>query len=331
MQRKPEWLKVAIPQGSRWRSMSELVHRRGLHTVCDEAACPNKAECWGCGTATFMVLGELCTRGCRFCAVSTSAQGVPIRDDEPRQLALAVKELGLKYAVITSVDRDDLPDRGAGHFARCVTAIREENPSVQIEVLIPDYRGAEMDLILEARPDVIAHNVETVRRLQGVRDQRAGSDLSLQTLRDAKSRSFAPGTMTGGSPDDGIPGQDSPGKGMVTKSSLLLGIGETEAEIMETMDELRAVSCDILVMGQYLQPTTKQIPVVEYLTPETFARLADIAREKGFSSVVSSPLARTSYHAHEGFESSREPVPSSREPVPSSREPVPASDERQRK
>jgi lipoyl synthase len=320
MQRKPEWLKVAIPQGSRWRSMSELVRRRGLHTVCDEAACPNKAECWGCGTATFMVLGELCTRGCRFCAVSTAVQGVPVRDDEPRELALAVKELGLKYAVVTSVDRDDLPDRGAGHFARCVAAIRDGNPSVQIEVLIPDYRGAEMDLILAARPDVIAHNVETVRRLQGVRDQRASFDLSIQTLREAKSRSFAPGTLGTGNPDKGNQGT---GKGMVTKSSLLLGIGETEAEILETMDELRAADCDILVMGQYLQPTAKQIPVVEYLTPETFAALADIAREKGFSSVVSSPLARTSYHAHEGFEAS------SREPVPSSREPVPAGDERQ--
>jgi lipoic acid synthetase len=320
MQRKPEWLKVAIPQGSRWRSMSELVHRRGLHTVCDEAACPNKAECWGCGTATFMVLGELCTRGCRFCAVSTSARGVPVRDDEPRELALAVKELGLKYAVITSVDRDDLPDRGAGHFARCVTAIREENPSVQVEVLIPDYRGAEMDLILDARPDVIAHNVETVRRLQGVRDQRASFDLSLQTLREAKSRITAHGSTAAGNPGNGNQGA---GKGMVTKSSLLLGIGETEAEILETMDELRAASCDILVMGQYLQPTTKQIPVVEYLSPETFAALAVIAREKGFSSVVSSPLARTSYHAHEGFvASSRNTGPLTRESVSSNRESV---------
>jgi len=301
MQRKPEWLKVAIPQGKLWLSMSELIRRRGLHTVCDEAACPNKAECWGCGTATFMVLGQLCTRGCRFCAVSTSPQGVPVRDDEPRQLALAVKELGLKYAVVTSVDRDDLPDRGAGHFARCVSAIREENPAVQVEVLIPDYRDAEMDLILDARPDVIAHNVETVRRLQGVRDQRASFDLSIQTLMEAKSRNSTPGNPGKGTLAKGIPDGR---KGMVTKSSLLLGLGETEAEILETMDELRAASCDILVMGQYLQPTAKQIPVVEYLSPDTFAHLAGIAREKGFSSVVSSPLARTSYHAQEGFDAS---------------------------
>jgi lipoic acid synthetase len=275
-----------------------------------------------------MVLGELCTRGCRFCAVSTSAQGVPVCDDEPRQLALAVKELGLKYAVVTSVDRDDLPDRGASHFARCVTAIREENPTVQIEVLIPDYRGSEMDLILNAGPDVIAHNVETVRRLQGVRDQRASFDLSLQTLREAKIRTTTPGSLSAGHPGSGSPGKS---KGMVTKSSLLLGIGETEAEILKTMDELRAVSCDILVMGQYLQPTTKQIPVVEYLTPGTFTRLAGIAREKGFSSVVSSPLARTSYHAREGFDASSGSTGlTTRDSASSELEAVPAGDERRR-
>jgi lipoyl synthase len=283
MQRKPEWLKVAIPQGSRWRSMSELLRRRGLHTVCDEASCPNKAECWGCGTATFMVLGDRCTRGCRFCAVSTSATGSPVREDEPQELAFAVKELGLAYAVLTSVDRDDLEDRGAGHFARCVSAIRSENPMVKIEVLIPDYRGGEMDLILDSGPDVIAHNVETIRRLQGIRDQRASFDLSLQTLREAKTRA---------------------GTTVVTKSSLLLGLGETEAELLEAMDELRAVSCDILVMGQYLQPTSRQIPVCEYLSPAVFDHLAALARERGFSSVVSSPLARTSYHAREGFDAS---------------------------
>ena len=308
MQRKPEWLKVAIPQGKHWRSMSELVHRRGLHTVCDEAACPNKAECWGCGTATFMVLGQSCTRGCRFCAVSTSAFGTPVRDDEPQELALAVKELGLKYAVVTSVDRDDLADRGASHFARCVEAIRMENPSVQIEVLIPDYRGTEMDLILQARPDVIAHNVETVRRLQGIRDQRASFDLSIQTLKEAKTRGGSGSIIRQGTGGDNA-------YEVVTKSSLLLGLGETEAEILETMDELRLADCDILVMGQYLQPSARQLPVVEYLSPETFASLAARAREKGFTSVVCSPLARTSYHAREGFESSLQSTESSsREP-----------------
>ena len=274
--RKPDWLKVAIPHGARWKGMSELVARRGLHTVCDEAACPNKAECWGCGTATFMILGDLCTRGCRFCAVATAREGRPVDEGEAERLALAVGELGLRYAVITSVDRDDLPDRGAGHFARCVRAIRERNPGVQIEALTPDFRGAELDAFKGAAPEVLAHNLETVRRLQGVRDGRASFDLSLRTLREAKEK-----------------------LGVTTKSSLLLGLGEREEELIAAMDGLRSVGCDILVMGQYLQPSAKQLPVVEYLPPDRFARYAAIAREKGFKAVVSGPLARTSYHARE--------------------------------
>ena len=281
MERKPSWLKVAIPHGARWKAMSELVARRGLHTVCDEAACPNKAECWGCGTATFMVLGDVCTRGCRFCAVATAREGRPVDDDEPRRLAEAVKELGLRYAVLTSVDRDDLPDRGAAHFARCVLAIRAADPAVRVEVLAPDYRGPEMDELARSRPDVIAHNVETVRRLQSIRDARATFDLSLRTLREAKAAGFT------------------------TKSSIMLGLGETEDEVLSAMDELRSVGCDILVMGQYLRPTTKQPPVVEYVDPERFARYAEAARGRGFSSVVSAPLARTSYHAATAAEVSK--------------------------
>jgi len=277
--RKPSWLRVAVPSGERWRAMSALIARRGLHTVCDEAACPNKAECWGCGTATFMVLGDICTRGCRFCAVATANTGTPPRIEEPGELAQAIQELGLRYAVITSVDRDDLPDRGAGHFAACVTAIKAAVPGVKVEVLIPDYRGAELDALVIAGPDVIAHNVETVRRLQYVRDARASFDLSLQTLREARERSAA-----------------------MTKSSLMLGLGETEAELVEAMDELRSVGCDMLVMGQYLRPTTTQIPVAEYLSPERFDYYAALAKAHGFLSVVSAPLARTSYHAMEGRE-----------------------------
>ncbi len=275
--RKPAWLRVAVPSGERWRSMSGLLSRHGLHTVCDEAACPNKAECWGCGTATFMVLGDVCTRGCRFCAVATGASGTPPRAEEPRELALAIKELGLRYAVITSVDRDDLADRGAGHFAACVRAIKAELPDVMVEVLIPDYRGAEIDAIAAAGPDVIAHNVETVRRLQSIRDARASFDLSLQTLREAKLRSAA-----------------------MTKSSLMLGLGEFEDEVLDAMNALRSVGCDMLVMGQYLRPTTRQIPVAEYLSPARFDEYAEMARSCGFRSVVSAPLARTSYHAMEG-------------------------------
>ncbi|OHD23989.1 MAG: lipoyl synthase [Spirochaetes bacterium GWB1_59_5] len=278
-ERKPAWLRVAVPSGERWRSMSALIARRGLHTVCDEAACPNKAECWGCGTATFMVLGDVCTRGCRFCAVATAKAGTPPRQEEPEELAKAVAELKLKYAVITSVDRDDLADRGAGHFAACVTAIKSTVPGVKVEVLIPDFFGAELDALVLAAPDVIAHNVETVRRLQSVRDARASFDLSLRTLREVKERSSA-----------------------MTKTSLMLGLGETEAELIEAMDELRAVGCDMLVMGQYLRPTTIQVPVAEYLSPERFDHYAALARERGFLSVVSAPLARTSWHAMEGSE-----------------------------
>ena len=236
--RKPSWLRVNVPGGNTFRNVSESLGRHGLHTVCDEAQCPNKAECWGCGTATFMVLGDICTRGCRFCAVATAVHGAPVRLEEPEELAAAIQELGLRYAVITSVDRDDLPDRGAGHFAACVRSIRRVVPGVGVEVLVPDYRGDEMLVLAESGPDVIAHNVETVRRLQTVRDARAGFDLSLGTLEEAKRHSLA-----------------------MTKSSLMLGLGETEAEVLETMDELRGVGCDILVMGQYLRPTPKQVQI----------------------------------------------------------------------
>lgn len=276
---KPAWLKVALPGGKRWQNMSAMLKHRGLNTVCDEARCPNKAECWSCGTATFMVLGDICTRGCRFCAVNTGKTGSRVNLAEPEELAGAVRELGLSYVVITSVDRDDLPDRGAGHFAACISAIKKTSPEVSVEVLIPDYRADELDIIIASGPDVIAHNIETVRRLQSIRDARAGFDLSLLTLKEVKEKST-----------------------IMTKSSIMLGIGETEEEVLSAMDELRAVNCGILVMGQYLRPTVKQVPVAEYIKPEQFDKYAKIASQKGFLSVVSSPLARTSYHAREGKE-----------------------------
>lgn len=279
---KPAWIKARLPAGDEWKKVDDILARNRLSTVCDEAHCPNKGECWGCGTATFMVLGDVCTRGCRFCAVATAKEGRPLREDEPEALAAAVSEMGLSYAVITSVDRDDLPDRGAAHFARCVSAIRERSSSVKIEVLIPDYIDGELDILAASAPDVLAHNVETVRRLQRVRDARASFDRSLLTLRQARDKGIA-----------------------ATKSSILLGLGETREELIAAYGELRGAGVDILVMGQYLQPTANEIPVVEYVHPDTFALYAEDARRAGFSTVVAAPFARTSYHAFDAWKAGR--------------------------
>ncbi len=278
-QPKPSWLKIQLPHGREWQQVERVLFEHGLHTVCDEAKCPNKGECWGAGTATFMILGDVCTRGCRFCAVSKGRTGVPLDPEEPRRLAEAVKALNLSYAVITSVDRDDLPDRGAGHFAACVRAIREMSSRTITELLIPDYVGPELTPILKEKPEVVAHNVETVRRLQSVRDPRASFDRSLETLRAVAQA--------------GIP----------TKSSLLLGLGERDDEVLDALKELRAVGVSIVVMGQYLRPSAHEIPVVEYVSPAKFEEFAQRARELGFSMVVSSPFARTSYHAKQAWDS----------------------------
>jgi lipoic acid synthetase len=239
-----------------------------------------------------MILGDVCTRSCRFCAVKSERQGVPPDAAEGESIARAAAELSLKYVVLTSVDRDDLPLRGAEHFAACITAIKGRLSETKVEVLIPDYTQGEIACILEAGPDVIAHNVETVRSLQEVRDCRASFDKSLATLMAAR-KPFLPG----------FPGAPIP----VVKSSLLLGLGETENEVFQTMDELRAAGVDILVMGQYLQPTRRQIPVVEYISPERFSAYARAARERGFVSVVASPFARTSYHAFEAAAAAGQP------------------------
>ncbi|MDR0760257.1 MAG: lipoyl synthase [Treponema sp.] len=281
---KPDWIRVRFPSGDTWKRVADTLKKHRLRTVCDEAQCPNKGECWGAGTAAFMILGDVCTRSCRFCAVKSGREGLPPDDAEGDGIARAVEELGLKYVALTSVDRDDLPGRGAGHFAACITAIKGRLSEIQVEVLIPDYTQEEMACILEAGPDVIAHNVETVRSLQDIRDRRASFDKSLDTLMAAR-RPFP----------SGVPGLPVP----ATKSSLLLGLGETENEVLQTMDELRSAGVDILVMGQYLQPTRRQIPVAEYIPPERFRAYAQAARERGFLSVVSSPFARTSYHAFE--------------------------------
>ena len=284
--RKPSWLRIGLPSGGNWRRVAAILEKRGLATVCDQARCPNKAECWGAATATFMVLGSICTRGCRFCAVTHAAQGESLRPEEPRELALAIGELGLAYAVITSVDRDDLPDRGASHFAACARAVKALDPPVRIELLIPDYREGEIELVLDAGPDVLAHNLETVERLQSLRDVRASYAASLKTLSLAAGRSQA----SGGSP--------------VVKSSLMLGLGEEPGEVLRAMDDLRGAGCTSLVLGHYLRPTPRQAPVARYLDEGEFAGYAHEARARGFAAVVSSPLARTSYHARSSFDDS---------------------------
>jgi len=280
--KKPDWLRVSLPIGDDYERVKAKVNGLGLHTVCKEAACPNVAECWGAGTATIMILGDLCTRGCRFCNVKTGNPRGEIDWLEPLRVADAVRDLGWKYLVLTAVDRDDLADGGALIFANTVRAIHERVPGARVEILSGDYRGdlRAVDIVLDAKPDVFAHNLETVRRLTpSVRDKRAGYDQSLAVLTHAKNR--------------------APQK--YTKTSLMLGLGETEPEIERAMDDARQAGVDIFTMGQYLQPTKKHLPVVQFISPQAFARLGDLAARRGFHQVVSSPLSRSSYHAEQAF------------------------------
>jgi len=283
LERKPEWLRVEIPSGPRVQLINEVLRQLNLHTVCEEARCMNKAECWGNGTATFMVLGDVCTRNCRFCASKSAVKGVELDAEEPKKIADAVKKLGLKYVVLTSVDRDDLFDGGAGHFAECVKKIKQENKNVRVEVLIPDFLGSEKALrtVVKAQPDVIAHNIEVVERLQGIaRDSKANYGQSLAVLKNVKKLN----------------------SGIFTKSSLMIGLGETFEEILKTMDDLLAAGCDFLTIGQYLQPTSKQLKVKEFIAPEKFKEFEKLAYSKGFKFVASAPLVRSSYKAGEFFE-----------------------------
>jgi len=273
---KPAWIRLKTSEGPHWHRVRDTVERYGLHTVCEAALCPNRGTCWGCGTATFMILGSVCTRACRFCAVPHGKKGEPLRSDEPEALAEAVVQLQLRYVVLTSVDRDDLPDRGASHYASCIRAVKKRNPSVVIEVLIPDYQQEELEDIIAAGPEVVAHNIETVPSLQGVRDKRASYEKSCATLKIAKDMGAS-----------------------CTKTSILLGLGEEREEVLYTMKALRALGVDILVLGQYLQPTGQQIPVIRYVEPGEFEEYRRWALEMGFSAVVASPLARTSYQALE--------------------------------
>jgi lipoic acid synthetase len=284
--RKPDWLKVKLAHGDNYDRLRRDVKAQGLHTVCQEAMCPNIGECWGAGTATIMILGDTCTRACNFCNVKTGSARGEVDWLEPKRVAEAVRDLGWSYLVLTAVDRDDLPDGGAAIFASTVRMIHKLVPSAKVECLTGDFAGdlAAVDVVLEASPEVLAHNLETVPRLQAtVRDKRAGFAQSLAVLERAN-------------------GAKANGKVRYTKTSLMLGLGETETEIEETMDAARGVGVDIFTMGQYLQPTKRHLEVVEYVNPEKFERLRTIGVSKGFRQVVSSPLSRSSYHAEQAFQ-----------------------------
>jgi len=279
---RPEWLKVRLPGGENYTHLKGLMARLELHTVCESARCPNVAECWGHGTATFMILGNLCTRACGFCAVP-HGRPLGLDSDEPRRVAEAVAAMGLSYAVITSVNRDDLADGGAGIFAETIRAVREEVPGCKIEVLIPDFRGnwEALATVVEAAPEVLNHNTETVPRLY--RQVRLGAvyERSLELLRRAKQLNPA----------------------MPTKSGIMVGLGESYEEILETLRDLRVSGVDILTVGQYLQPTRSHLPIARFVHPDEFARIKRDALALGFKHAECGPLVRSSYHAHEQEES----------------------------
>jgi len=278
---KPRWLRVPLPGGERYQRVREALRSTRLHTVCEEAHCPNVGECWAGGTATVMLMGDVCTRGCRFCNVKTAASPPPLDPDEPRHLAEAVRELGLDYVVVTSVDRDDLPDGGAGHFADAIGHLRQD-PTLLVEVLTPDFRG-DADAVRtvgRAGPHVFANNVETVRRLTPVvRDPRAGYDQTLEVL--ARMRREFPE--------------------VVTKSSVMVGLGETQEEVLQAMADLRGAGVEILTLGQYLRPSAWHLPVVEFVAPERFAAYKSAGERLGFRYVAAGPLVRSSYRAAELF------------------------------
>ena len=279
---KPSWLKVRAPGGDRYTAIKHQARAAGLHTVCEEAHCPNIGECWSSGTATFMVMSDICTRGCRFCAVNTQRIGPPLDTDEPEKLATTIAAMGLDYVVVTSVNRDDLPDQGADHFSACIKAIQAASPQTMVEVLIPDFCG-RVDLIqrvIDANPTVIAHNIETVDRLTPtVRDPRAGYPQSLGVLQAIKTAS----------------------PGHYTKSSIMVGLGETEVEVIATMADLRAVGTDFLTLGQYLKPSNKHLKVEAFIPPAQFDRYRELGEGLGFRYVASGPLVRSSYKAGEFF------------------------------
>ncbi len=279
-ERKPDWIKVRLPSNPVFFSTKAMISDLRLHTVCESAQCPNRWECWSGGTATMMIAGDRCTRACGFCAVDT-AKPFALEEDEPERVAEAVRRMKLKHVVITAVARDDIPDGGAEHFARTIQAIRAMDASIIIEILTPDFNGKDSSLqtVVDAAPHIFNHNLETVERLTPMVRSRAKYRLSLDFLKRARALA------------------ESRGQKMVTKSGIMLGLGEQENEIFQAMDDLREANVSVLTMGQYLRPSPQHLPVVEYITPETFNLYGEIARKKGFSHVASGPLVRSSYHA----------------------------------
>ena len=272
--RKPEWLKARVPGGEQYAALRRLIDDRNLHTVCEEARCPNMGECWNSGTATFMILGDTCTRSCGFCAIKTG-RAYTVDREEPKRVGEAVGLMNLRHAVVTSVNRDELFDGGASIFAATIQEIRAHLPACRIEVLIPDFQGSEeaLNIVLDAQPDILNHNTETVPRLYKTVRPQAQYHRSLEVLERAKARGFT------------------------TKSGVMVGLGETNDEILETMSDLHAAGCDILTIGQYLQPTSAHLPVLRYVHPDEFAMFKEKGMAMGFRYVESGPLVRSSYHA----------------------------------
>ncbi|HIP32775.1 MAG TPA: lipoyl synthase [Crocinitomicaceae bacterium] len=272
--KKPKWLRVKLPTGENYKKVRATVDKHNLHTICESGSCPNMGECWGEGTATFMILGNICTRSCGFCAVKTGRPDA-VDEFEPGKIAHSVKTMGVKHAVITSVDRDDLKDGGSLIWAQTVKAVRHQSPGTTMETLIPDFAGKWENLqnIIDVAPEIVSHNLETVRRLTKEVRIQAKYDRSLEVLFRLKKG------------------------GMKTKSGLMLGIGEKHEEIIESMEDLRSVNVDVLTLGQYLQPTTKHLPVAEFVTPERFTEYKELGLKMGFRYVESGPLVRSSYHA----------------------------------
>lgn len=272
--RKPEWLKIKLPRGFKTSQVVGLLNEKHLHTICSSGMCPNRAECWGNGTATFMIGGNICTRNCKFCNVP-SGKPLPLDRNEIPEIVESVRKLSLNHVVITSVDRDDLPDLGAGHWADMIRALKTGCPDVTMEVLIPDFQGRTdlLDLVIAEKPDVISHNLETVRRLTPKVRTLATYDNSLKVIEYISSKKIR------------------------SKSGIMLGLGETREEILQTMDDLLAVGCEVMTIGQYLQPTKNNYPLQEYIHPDVFAEYGRIGKEKGFRHIESSPMVRSSYHA----------------------------------